>query len=105
MLKNIRKTDVLCRVGGEEFVVICKRVDKENLVTVANKLRVAIENLLIPLNGQMVKVTISIGGATISGKTANTTIDELYRQADNALYYCKEHGRNKYIHYLDMRLK
>jgi len=105
MSEHTRKTDVLCRVGGEEFAVLCHRMDKENLETVANKLRAEVEKLLIPLNGQMVKVTISIGGTTVTHYNTKTTIDELYRQADNALYYCKNHGRNQYVHYFDIRSK
>ena len=104
LTENIRKTDVLCRIGGEEFVVLCKRTSKENLEIVATKLRCAIEKLLIPINGQMVKVTISVGGATVPNKKIRVSVDEFYRQADNALYFCKEHGRNQYIHYKDIRI-
>jgi len=96
--ENIRKTDVLCRIGGEEFAVLCKRANKDDLMLIAEKLLRTIEKSMIPVNGQMVKVTISIGGATVNNSNINVS-DELYRQADNALYYCKEHGRNQYHHY------
>ena len=93
---------MLCRVGGEEFVALCKRADKENLKTVADKLNKAIESLYIPIGDEEIKVTVSIGGASIPGNIENISVDEFYRQADKALYYCKENGRNQYIHFDDI---
>lgn len=100
--EKLRETDVLCRIGGEEFVVLCKRVGKDEAKLVAEKLRVAMENAVVEVAGSEINITISLGCASIPD--ANTrTIDEFYRYADQALYYSKENGRNQFAHYDDLK--
>ena len=100
--KNLRKTDVLCRIGGEEFVVLCKRTIKKDAQLVAEKLRRAVESKTISLGDASLNITISLGGASIPDARNTSTIDEFFRYADTALYYSKEHGRNRYTHYDDL---
>jgi len=100
--EQLRKTDVLCRIGGEEFVVLCKRADKDQTLIIAEKLRTAIKNKHISLGDKAINICISLGGATIDGNQSSISIDELYRYADSALYFSKENGRNRYTHYDDL---
>lgn len=88
---NLRKVDVLCRYGGEEFVVIAPATTGQNALTFAEKLRKSIE--LHPFPGVPRPVTISIG---IAGFPDNgDTRDPLVRAADMALYRAKQLGRNR----------
>ena len=98
----LRKTDILCRLGGEEFVALCKRADKASSMEIGEKLRETIEGLQIPMDGQYVSVTISIGIATMGADEAEQTADTWYRHADQAVYHSKMHGRNRVTHYHDI---
>lgn len=99
--QQVRKTDLLCRVGGEEFVVLCKRADIESSLVIAEKLRHAIEYHAIEITQKPIKVTVSIGAATLPNDYGTANADELYKLADTALYFSKQHGRNRSTHYRD----
>lgn len=96
---KLRKTDILCRVGGEEFVALCKRADKTDAIEIAEKMRRDIENLRIQYGDSHMNVTISVGVATTSEHNTKQDPDFLYREADTAVYHSKESGRNRVTHY------
>ena len=84
-----RSKDILCRYGGEEFVMILSDISKENALDKANHLREAIQNMLFDCEQQ--SITISIG---LSFGTINTDINQIMIEADKALYVAKDAGRN-----------
>jgi diguanylate cyclase (GGDEF)-like protein len=85
---SFRKSDLIYRFGGEEFVVIVYVDDRNDAELTFERLRRAIENHAFP---QVGKVTVSIGVAEIK----DTSIPvELLGRADQALYYAKTHDRN-----------
>lgn len=86
---NIRKIDVFARWGGEEFLVLCPNTDFDNIQILAEKLRSAVENAVFAKVGH---VTISLGISTLKG---DDTFSDLFKRADERLYYAKEHGRNQ----------
>ncbi|QUN04801.1 diguanylate cyclase [Shewanella yunxiaonensis] len=92
-----RATDLVCRYGGEEFVLVLENTSKEEAVTVANHLCHAVEALGIPhqTSANTNVITISIG---IAAKPADEIIEceTLFAWADAALYIAKENGRNRY---------
>lgn len=96
---RVRKTDIACRIGGEEFVVICKQTDKQAALKLAEKLRNSIQELVVPIGQDKVSVTISIGVANLNQKNFSSHANHLYRFADLALYFSKENGRNAVTHY------
>lgn len=100
--ETIRKTDVLCRIGGEEFVLLCKNCDKESVKVVAEKLREGVSRHLFEQDDVHIRATISIGGATLDGECSDLNSDEFFKLADQALYYSKEHGRNRVTHFSDV---
>jgi len=102
-LKNrLRDTDVLCRLGGEEFIIFCKRAGKSDVKRVAEDLRKDIEEMKIVHGSHDIKVTISAGMATdIPGENGDE-MELLYKKADTAVYYSKENGRNCTTHYDDI---
>jgi two-component system cell cycle response regulator len=89
--QQLRKIDVVCRYGGEEFAVLLTQTNAEQAVAVAEKLRRSVESYQFP--GVPRTVTISAGVAAYPehGKTR----DEMVRAADNGLYAAKLAGRNR----------
>jgi len=95
LTKNIRRTDIIARYGGEEFVIILPNTDLEVAVTLAEKLRVAIETTDLKYRGKLLKCTASFGVG--SGFGEKMLHDTLVHQADEALYVAKGTGRNKVV--------
>jgi diguanylate cyclase (GGDEF)-like protein len=89
--QQLRKIDVVCRYGGEEFGILLTQVNWEQALAVAEKLRKMVEGWQFP--GVPRTVTISAGAAAFPehGKTR----DELVKAADSALYAAKQAGRNR----------
>jgi len=89
--QNLRKIDVVCRYGGEEFALLLTQTSGQQAVAVAEKLRKLVEGWQFPGVPRM--VTLSAGVAIFPEH--GTTRDELVRAADNALYCAKQSGRNR----------
>ena len=88
-----RKTDMVFRYGGEEFVVILTETDSDNAVVPLERLRKAVESNKFKYNNQNLNITISIG---VSSNLENTNSPwEFFELADKALYEAKENGRNQ----------
>ncbi len=102
LLENLRRSDILCRVGGEEFVALCRRSNREQAMIVAEKLRRNIADYPMFIGTERVFVTISIGVASLPNDFNTKTSDDLLEQADNALYFSKSHGRNRTTHFGDI---
>jgi two-component system, cell cycle response regulator len=91
--KIVRGGDLLCRLGGEEFVVVMPGVDASHAAQIAERARRTIQNTEFLINADSsVSVTVSIGLAEWDGECDS---NELYRRADRALYLSKSAGRNR----------
>lgn len=88
---NIRESDILCRWGGEEFVVLLPNTGIVQAGIVAEKLRSAIEKTNFGLGRQ---VHISVGVTEFQSQDSRET---LFRRLDNSLYLAKLTGRNKVV--------
>lgn len=88
-LDNIRKTDYLCRFGGDEFIILIHGLDGKTLKNKAD----AIINAI--LNNEKAKVSISIGATIVDKK--DTNIDNLIARADQALYEAKKKQKGSFI--------
>lgn len=86
---HIRKSDILARIGGEEFAIIIPETDISNAVALAEKIRKIIENYTFKY---VDKITVSIG---ITSFQDADTIDTIFKRADIALYKAKINGRNR----------
>jgi len=88
-----RKVDIVARYGGEEFVLVLPDTDGAGAEAFANRLREEIGDLALSSENGSFKVTISMGIASYpkDGKERLGLIE----RADQALYWCKEHGRNR----------
>ncbi len=90
--EHVRKVDVPCRYGGEEFLAILPGTSQAGAIIVAERLRHAIEQMEV----DGLKVTISIGVATVPDLDVRTPA-ALVEAADGALYRAKRAGRNQVI--------
>jgi diguanylate cyclase (GGDEF)-like protein len=90
-VRQLRKVDVVCRYGGEEFAIVLPATQGASAATVADKLRCAIANT--QFGGVPRPVTISIGVSEFPGH--GITRDDIVRAADAALYEAKAAGRNQ----------
>lgn len=96
LLKTCRSFDIVSRNGGEEFSVILIDCPSEQATTIAERIRLAVENHnFILSNNTVVPITVSIGVATYPNTAKDINI--LMQQADKALYEAKQTGRNKVI--------
>jgi diguanylate cyclase (GGDEF)-like protein len=91
--KAVRNNDMACRLGGEEFLVICPNSDLRATVIAADRLRQAIKALEVSVLGETLDLTVSIGVAHKELATPDT--DALMLNADKALYAAKSTGRNR----------
>ena len=89
---NVRKTDLPCRIGGDEFIVLLADLTLEAAKTRAEKLRVEIGSFPHPGNDRGIRITTTMGGALF--RPDETAADLLHR-ADEALYAAKRSGRNR----------
>jgi len=89
LLKNAsRETDIIGRWGGEEFLLIVENIDKDNLINLAQKLRMSVEEYKFSIVNHK---TASFGVALYR---SGEKINELIARADKALYQAKDSGRN-----------
>ena len=91
-----RANDMVFRLGGEEFGVLCNNMDEEKALIFANKLRINIQNLKIEhtKNSASQCVTISMG-LIIVEPYITCEMSNIYKCADEALYSAKQNGRNQ----------
>lgn len=99
MGKTIRDSDIIGRVGGEEFCIYLPNTSHNGAMNIAEKLREKIESLDFNFNNTKVKVTASIG---VSSKLRHhKSIADIQRDADHAMYHAKKDGRNR-VAFLNM---
>ena len=90
---NIRSTDLFGRLGGEEFAAVLYGVSREKAVALAERIRSTFAEIASEVDGRPVAATVSIGIVFNQGQTFD--MSDLLGQADQALYYAKERGRNR----------
>lgn len=99
---TLRRTDLLARFGGEEFIVLLPETGQREAVRLAERMRQAVQaGLRDPQHPLQVPVTISLGVVAMSAATP--TLDALIRATDQALYDAKRAGRDR-VHTLPLSL-
>ncbi len=89
-----RKSDIICRFGGEEFVILLPETTMEGAMSLAEVLRREVEKLVMVFSQKIeLRFTISIGVSAVDKGEQN--LDAVITRADTALYEAKESGRNK----------
>ncbi|MCV6601661.1 MAG: GGDEF domain-containing protein [Cohaesibacter sp.] len=91
----IRESDVIGRIGGEEFCLYCPQTTSEQAHHIAERVRKAVEALRFePLEDIVHPLTVSIGGSLVDPEL---DLDKLIQSADHSMYQAKESGRNRVI--------
>ncbi|MHA6193357.1 sensor domain-containing diguanylate cyclase [Pseudomonas wadenswilerensis] len=93
LLENsLRQADIVCRWGGEEFIVLLKDTDAARGLSIAEKIRQRTEERPFTYEGKVISLTASIG---LSAFGPGDTLQPLIARADQALYRAKQSGRNR----------
>ncbi len=91
---EIRDSDVFARFGGEEFIILLPDTNEDGAFSLADKIRICIENNPYEDEKLSVPITVSIGVSQLQGEKL---LRELIHRADEALYKAKEMGRNQVV--------
>ena len=93
--KILRGTDILGRLGGEEFAVILPETDDQKAIEVAERLRKGLSELIVKSEEGPIQFTVSIGLAMVKDATDNLV--SIMSRSDAAMYKAKENGRNRVV--------
>jgi diguanylate cyclase (GGDEF)-like protein len=93
MRARLRRSDLVARIGGEEFALVMLGTEPPGAAIVLERLRIAIAALCVPATGGPIRCTVSMGMAEWTEDDADW--HTLYKRADAALYEAKEGGRNR----------
>ena len=90
---QVRSSDMVGRIGGEEFAVVLPEAPMDDVAYVAERMREAIAALAVPIGGSKVRISASVGGCSLAGADLRDLGDLLMR-ADHAQYQAKGGGGN-----------
>ncbi|EAR61351.1 diguanylate cyclase [Neptuniibacter caesariensis] len=90
----LRESDMAGRIGGEEFAILLPDTSEDDALILAERLREAIESLEIKYQAHTLKLTTSIGVASLNQMPEIVQASELLSAADDCMYYAKQNGRN-----------
>jgi len=88
----VRANDILGRIGGEEFLLVLPNTPVDKAVEIAERIREAIEQKTMQINEHTLNITASFGVATLTNN--QKSFNQLFQEADSALYQAKNQGRN-----------
>ncbi|MEC4813544.1 MAG: diguanylate cyclase, partial [Scytonema sp. PMC 1069.18] len=97
VLNSLRKVDFFGRFGGEEFVAFLPETNIDAAIMVAERIRDRVKAIALPVQEQLVSMTVSIGVAHY--QLGDETVDVIIQRADKALYQAKHQGRNRVVAY------
>lgn len=89
----VRTDDIVCRLGGDEFLILCPDTSLEGAILVANKMREKVANLRVPVQGGEWIGSVSVGVAVSTTDMQNP--EDLIKAADEGVYIAKRNGRNR----------
>ena len=99
---TLQKNDIVARLGGDEFVIILKDVEQNSDVEIAIEKILSTTSQPITISNYIIQISASIG-VTYYSNQENIDSDQLIRQADQAMYFAKQSGKNRY-HIFDHEL-
>ncbi|MBU2098961.1 MAG: GGDEF domain-containing protein [Gammaproteobacteria bacterium] len=91
--KSLRKLDVACRFGGEEFVIVLPGTELREAINLAERLRIGIQSLQLRAGDKLIPVTVSMGVDSFSAHE-RLTAEQLLDRADQRLLQAKKSGKN-----------
>jgi len=99
---SLRQTDVPCRFGGDEMVIMLPRTNSEEAKVIARRLQSRICDITLPDRNAVEPEHLSISQGISSYPTDATTAQDLLEKADQALYVVKQHGRGNFAVYREV---
>ena len=94
--KSLRQGDIAGRYGGEEFIVLVSDLSSVLCFNIAERIRQAVAQRSVEIDGTIISVTISLGLASIDPDRV-LPLSVMISRADQALYRAKEQGRNRAV--------
>lgn len=94
VLHSIRDSEILARIGGEEFVVLLPLTNSKTALNVARRIRENVEVYMKNFHNK-VSITSSFGVSSHDFRESTIDFEVIYKKADNALYLAKDKGRNR----------
>ena len=94
-LQEIREPDIFGRLGGEEFGFLLPETPITQAKVLAERIRIATDAIEIPVDGHIIKITVSIGMAEVG--PGDHLLSSIMRRADQAMYQAKDNGRNQIV--------
>jgi diguanylate cyclase (GGDEF)-like protein len=95
----VRKTDLLCRLGGEEFAILLPGMDETGGSRLADRILEKIANQPMVWDSKIIEMSVSCG---VADTTVSYEMTPLFKAADDALYAAKSDGRNRRVVYTSM---
>jgi diguanylate cyclase (GGDEF)-like protein len=95
LLSRVRREELLARYGGEEFAAVLPETDLNGARTFAEQIRRIVADLPFEYEGDVLRVTISVGLATVEGEDLD--VSAFIKTADDNLYRAKREGRNRVV--------
>lgn len=93
----LRAEDILARIGGEEFAILMRGTSRREAMLAAERIRESVAAAPVVHDGHPIKVTLSLGVATLSKGASTPSASSFLAQADALLYQAKEQGRNRTV--------
>jgi two-component system, cell cycle response regulator len=93
----LRAEDMLCRYGGEEFVIVARGLDAPHALLFAERIRALVAAKPIEGDGHLIELTVSIGVASVACLGGSPAVEGLIAAADKRLYAAKDRGRNRCV--------
>lgn len=93
--EQVRSTDVVARIGGEEFALCLPRTDVEAAEQLAQRIRAAVADHVFNCDGQTLKITVTLGVSQFDSR--DSSYEDVLIRVDRALYQGKQNGRNQVV--------
>jgi diguanylate cyclase (GGDEF)-like protein len=96
---SLRETDILGRIGGEEFSVLLPDTKLDAAALLAERICRNVESSLLNMPGRKLAISLTVSVGVVELSTYMHGIDDMLRHADTALYHAKHDGRNRVMAY------
>ena len=93
--QNLRETDVICRCGGDEFIILLPETPRGSAVSIMQRVKKLIGQEPFPLIGENAEMPISFSAGVVSYPKDGTTAEQLLLAADTVMYQAKQSGGNQ----------
>jgi diguanylate cyclase (GGDEF)-like protein len=94
LISAVRNNDIVCRIGGDEFLILMSETDARAASQIAERIRRSVTDAVVPTRDGTMTVSVSVG-CTVRQPNDTSPVEELLERADQALLQSKAGGRNR----------